>query len=296
MNSSETLDALFKEAVSAIDSGDIIRLKNILTECPQLVHQRLTAPGDWLRTQVGNALEDFFRHPYLLWFIAEDPVRNGTLPPNIGDVTRTIIAVARQEQVESLQMQLDYALKLVSWSWIARECNVQIELLDILLDAGANPFGNANNALVNDNTEAASHLVKRGDSLTLASALLLNRWDEVEHLAATATTQQKQFSYILASLKGKPKAVQFMLSLGLEVNTPSEDLYPHATALHHAVSSGSEETVQILIEAGADVTAQDTAFQATPMGWATHYLAQEQNEERKAAYTAIIATLTNSHD
>jgi peptide-methionine (S)-S-oxide reductase len=36
---------------------------------------------------------------------------------------------------------VDYALRLVRWSWIARECGVQIELIDVLLEAGASPDG-----------------------------------------------------------------------------------------------------------------------------------------------------------
>jgi peptide-methionine (S)-S-oxide reductase len=46
------------------------------------VRDRLESPGAWLRDKVGGALDGFFRQPYLLWFVAEDPVRNGKLPGN----------------------------------------------------------------------------------------------------------------------------------------------------------------------------------------------------------------------
>ena len=182
-----TLDELFCSAVSAIDAGDVIELERLVTAHPTLVRDRLEAPGAWLRGKVGDALDGFFQKPYLLWFVAEDPVRNGTLPANIADITRAVIRAAEREGVETLQEQLDYALRLVSWSWIARDCNVQIDLVDVLIDAGASPDGNPDNALVNGNFAAAAHLVERGARLTLATALCLGRWDDVRQLGATAS-------------------------------------------------------------------------------------------------------------
>jgi peptide-methionine (S)-S-oxide reductase len=80
-----------------------------------------------------------------------------------------------------------------------------------------------------------------------------------------------------------------MIRLGVDLNAPSEDLYSHATALHHAVSSGSFDTVKILVEAGADLAAKDTAFQGTPLGWAAYYQEQQKPEARAKEYDAIVA-------
>src|SRR6478672_11679694 len=77
------LDSLFHEAVLAIDAGDVAALERLLVLHPRLLCERLESPGAWLRDQVGGALEGFFSRPYLLWFVAEDPVRNGKLPANI---------------------------------------------------------------------------------------------------------------------------------------------------------------------------------------------------------------------
>src|SRR3712207_6449114 len=111
MDDAETLDTLFQEAVSAIDTGDVTTLERLLAAHPRLVHERLAAPGAWLRDKVGDALDGFFREPYLLWFVAEDPVRRGSLPPNIAAVTGAILQAAQREGVESRQEQLDYALR-----------------------------------------------------------------------------------------------------------------------------------------------------------------------------------------
>lgn len=291
MDTPVTLDTLFREAVAAIDAGDVPALEHLLSVHPRLVRDRLDTPGAWLRDQVGNALENFFQKPYLLWFVAEDPVRNGQLPKNIAEVTDVILQAAQREKVESLQEQLDYALRLVSWSTIARECEVQIALIDVLMDAGASAAGNPNNALVNGNFAAAAYLVERGAPVTLATALCLERWEDVERLAPMADAREKQFGFILAALNGKAEAVARMIHIGIDLNAPSEDLYAHATALHHAVGAESLDTVKVLVEAGADLTVKDTAYQGTPLGWAKYYLDQRKPEERRKPYTAIAAYL-----
>jgi len=270
MDESPSLDELFRLAVSAIDAGDIPALERLISDNPRLVSERLEAPGAWLRDKVGSALNDFFQRPYLLWFVAEDPVRNGSLPPNIADVTRTIIRAAQRAGGINLQEQLDYALRLVSWSWIARQSGVQIALIDVLIDAGAALEGNPDNALVNSNFDAAKHLVQRGAPLTLSTSLCLERWDDARRLATQATPRQKQFALTLAALKGKAEALRRLLALGVEVNGVSPDLYSHATALHHAVSSGSLEAVTVLVDGGADLRARDTAYHGTPLGWAEY--------------------------
>jgi peptide-methionine (S)-S-oxide reductase len=282
-----TLDAAFRDAVTAIDAGDVAKLKGLIDANPALVRERLESPGQWLRDQVGGALDGFFQRPYLLWFVAEDPVRNGTLPTNIADVARAIIDAARREAASSLQEQLDYALTLVSWSWIARERGVQIELIDALVDAGAHLGGNPNNALVNGNVAAAEHLVKRGAPLTLATALCLGRWDDVDRLLESATDEQKRFSFVLSALTGNAAALRRMIAAGVDPNAPSENLYSHGTPLHHAVCSGSLEAVRVLVEAGADRSATDAAWNGTPLGWAEYYVDDAKTDDKRKQYRVI---------
>jgi peptide-methionine (S)-S-oxide reductase len=292
MRESPSLDALFRDAVSAIDAGDIAKLELLLTAHPVLLRERLASPGAWLRDTAGRALDGFFQRPYLLWFVAEDPVRNGRLPANIAAVARTIIDAARREGVATLQEQLDYALTLVSWSWIAAQCGVQIELIDVLVDAGAAADGNPNNALVNGHVAAAEHLVKRGAELTLATALCLERWGEVDRLVTTASEPQKRFSFVLAALNGKAEALRRMIRAGVDVNAPSADLYSHGTPLHHAVCSGSLEAVASLVEAGADTAAKDSAWGGTPLGWAEHYVSEGEGGRGGKQYAEIAAYLS----
>lgn len=287
MDTPDLQDTLFREAVSAIDAGDGAVLERLIEEHPGLARDRLEAPGAWLRDRVGKALDGFFARPYLLWFVAEDPVRNGRLPRNIAAVARVIIDAARRQGAGSFQEQLDYALTLVSWSWIARDCGVQIDLIDALIDAGASPAGNPDNALVNHNIEAARRLVARGAPLTLATALCLERWKDADDLTPAAGAGERQFAFVLAALNGGAEALRRMIRAGIDINGPSQNLYSHGTPLHHAVCSGSLDAVRVLVEAGADQRAKDTAWEGTPLGWAEHYIEEHRGDARGGKYSAI---------
>jgi peptide-methionine (S)-S-oxide reductase len=301
MDDAEMLDSVFHEAVSAIDAGNVAALEGLLATHPMLVRERLDSPGTWLRDTVGDALDGFFQRPYLLWFVAEDPVRNGKLPGNIAQVAGTIIAAAKRAGADCLQEQLDYALRLVCWSWIARECGVQIGLIDVLIDAGASVDGrtvyegrfgtHSDAAIYNGNFAAAERLLERGALLTLTTALCLGRWADVDRLELTATLEQKQNAFVQAALSGKAEALRRMLALDIDPTTVSAQNQSHGTALHHAVWSGSIDAVRVLVEAGADMSRRDTIYDATPLGWALYGERQQKETARAKQYAAIAAYL-----
>jgi len=53
MTQSVDVDSLFRDAVSAIDAGEVERLQRLIDEHPFLVSARLESPGAWLRERVG---------------------------------------------------------------------------------------------------------------------------------------------------------------------------------------------------------------------------------------------------
>ncbi len=268
MKNSE-VDSLFREAVSYIDAGQLDELQRLLETNPQLVRARLESPGNWLRDLVDGALEGYFKQPYLLWFVAENPIRNEKLPPNIEEITRAIIASAEREQVSGLQEQLDYTLGLVVTGRVPREAGLQLQLMDVLINAGATP-GAAHGALSERNLQAAAHLVDRGGELTLATAICLDRYEDVARLAQHATAHDKQVALVAAALNGKAEALAMLIKLGVELDAYSTEIHPHATALHHAVFSGSLDAVKVLVEAGAKLDKKDKIYNGTPLGWAEH--------------------------
>src|SRR5882757_7172706 len=117
-------DALFLEAIAAVDGGNIPVLKDLVTAYPRLVTERLNYPSG-----------DYFDSPYLLWFIADNPIRNEKLPANIVEVTTFLTGEIKVRAPGTVQKQLDYALGLVATGRIPRECGVQIQLMDVLIDA-----------------------------------------------------------------------------------------------------------------------------------------------------------------
>ena len=264
-----SIDALFREAVAAIEAGDVPELERLMAAHPELVRERLESPGTWLRENVGDALEGYFRRPYLLWFVAENPIRTGRVPANIADVTRALVAAAARERVDTLQEQLDYALELVCTGRIVRESGVQIELIDLLVDAGANP-GSGYGALANRNLAAAQRLIERGAEPTLAAALCLGRTDDVARLAPVASAEDRQIALTAAALNGNAEALTTLVGLGVDVKAYSLVIHPHATPLHHAVWSGSLDAVKVLVEGGADLTLGDKVHHSTPLGWAEY--------------------------
>src|SRR5258706_10336882 len=143
MNNSDIKDPLFRKAVEWIDSGNVPALQHLLESNPTLVAKRLETPA-----------EGYFKLPYLLWFVADNPIRHEKLPTNICDITHLIIKSVKQNAEDSLQEQLDYTLGLVATGRIPRESGVQKEWIDLLIDAGATP-GNGIGALAHGNIDAA---------------------------------------------------------------------------------------------------------------------------------------------
>jgi len=285
------LDGLFRDAVGAMDAGEVATLEKLLQQHPELVRERLTAPGEWLRSQIGRALDGFFKDPYLLWFVTEDAVRTGRLSPNVAAVARIIIDAAKRAAVPDLQHQLDSTFHFAVCSPIGRDDGGQLELLDVLIDAGASTEGGPVQAFICYNDAAARHLIARGATLTLPAALCLGLWDEVAALAPRATADDKQVALGLAALNGKAEALSRLLPLGVDLDAFTSGFYSHATPLHHAVWSGSLDTVRVLVEAGANLTTRDKAEDATPLGWAEYAATGPTGKTRGKQFAEIAAYL-----
>jgi hypothetical protein len=259
MDNPEILDPLFREAVAAIDAGDVSALERLLATHPQLVRDRL------------DYGEGYFRQPYLLWFVAENPIRNGTLPKNIAQVTRTILKAVERQAPDAFQEQIDYALGLVCSGRIAREQGAQRELIDVLGDAGADLDGALVPALAHRELAAAERLLDRGATLTLLAAVCTGRAADVTRLVRVASAGDRQAALAGAALYGQAGTLALLIDLGVDVNAYSPPgFHPHGTALHHAVDSNSVDAVKVLVEAGADLGTRDRLYQGTPLDWAEH--------------------------
>ncbi len=287
----------FEPAVRALDAGDTAALARLLAADPTLVRDRIEKPAPWLREEAGAALDGFFARPWLLWFVAGDPPRPGSVPANAVEVARLVIDAARNESVPTLAQQLDYTARLVCWSARARERGVQVPLLDLLLDAGASPDGvqvyggrygsHSDSAIYSGSPAAAARLVERGARLTLTTAAGLGRWGDLDRLFDSAGPAERADTFVQAALNGNAEALRRLLARGMSATLRSGRTQSHGTALHHAVWSGSLESVRLLVEAGAELTSRDTIYEATPLGWARYGAGQAADPVRRRAYEAI---------
>lgn len=278
MINSDINNSLHLRAVEAIDSGNIRELRKILEDHPEIVRERFDSPE-----------EGYFKNPYLLWFIADNPIRHPGLPENIVEITTLIIKYAKKEAPDSFQYQLDYTLELVATGSIPRKCGVQIELIDLLIESGATA-GDLLGTVAHGNVEAAEHLLKKGGQLNLAVAICINRQDAIPGLLENANKEDKQLALMASAFYGKPDMLSLLLKNGADASgyiQSSSRFHSHATPLHQAVSSGSLNAVKVLIDAGARLDLKDKIYEGTPEEWARYMRTETENEETRNKYREI---------
>jgi len=286
-NNFDIADPLFRRALAALDAGEADTLAQLLDSHPGLARQRLDTPA-----------EGYFRHPFLLCFIADNPIRRGRLPGNIVVMAGVIVQAIRRQAADTLREQLEYALGLVATGRIPRECGVQAELIDLLIDAGAAP-GDGISALANGNPDAAWQLIRRGGKLTLAAAVGIGferagvgSAEEVDRMITGTGKREKQLALVVAAFYGRADILARLIGVGMDPDVyPDEDsgFHSHGTALHQAVSSGSLAAVKVLVEAGADAGKRDRIYDGTPLDWA-EYMQREpgvgEEEKKKFGWIA----------
>ncbi|RPD42281.1 ankyrin repeat domain-containing protein [Chitinophaga barathri] len=281
MPQSAITDAIFQKAVDAVSSGDLGELQHLLAWHPHLASYRHHTPDD-----------GYFKQPYLLWFIADNPVEHDHLPENITGIAEVIIKTIRQHAPELLQEQMDYALGLVATGRVPREHGVQLDLIDLLIDNGAKP-GSGIGALAHNNIDAAQKLIDRGGDLTLAAAVCLRRTDWLPALLEHSNPAERQVAFVAAAFYGYADMLSLLLKHGVDIDAlPGKGygFHSHATALHQAVSSGSLEAVKVLVEAGADTNIPDLIYHGTPLGWAVYMQNTGETGERDKEKFALIET------
>jgi hypothetical protein len=247
-------DPAFRGAVDLLDAGDLEALGGHLRAHPNLVHQRVVFEG-------GN----YFQNPSLLEFVAENPIRHGKLPANIVEVAKLILDAGAKND----RATLDETLALVCSGRVPRECGVQIPLIDLLCDYGADP--NRGMPGAHGEFEAAGALLRRGARVDLPVAAALGRVEDARRLLPIASPQDRHRALALSAQFGHTKIVDILLDAGEDPNRYNPPgFHAHSTPLHQAALAGHEVTVRLLVERGARLDLKDTIWQGTPEGWASH--------------------------
>jgi hypothetical protein len=247
-------DPTFRHAVDLLDAGDAAALRAYLNEHPNLVHQHVVFEG-------GN----YFHNPTLLEFVAENPIRRATLPANIVEVTKVILDAGPS------QSAVNETLMLVSTGSVSRARGVQLPLINLLCDHGADPNSAIQAAAVHGEIEAVKALIGRGARLDLPAAAAVGRIDDFRRLLADAGQGERHLALALAASFGHVEMVRLLLDAGEDPNRYNPiGGHSHATPLHQAVWSGNEEVVRLLVARGARLDLKDILWQATPADWARH--------------------------
>jgi ankyrin repeat protein len=213
-----------------------------------------SALRSWLKQHPASAL---------LPFIAENPIRRGTLPGNILSLARTIL--------ENSTDQIDLTLANVSSGRIPRECGVQLPLIDLLCEFGANPNYAMRPALVHGEFAAVHQLIKNGAVVDLPVAAATGRIAEATNLLASASAEDRHAALALSAQFGHIEIVRLLLDAGEDpsrYNPPGT--HAHSTPLHQAAVAGHLNVVHLLVERGARLDLEDTVYHGTPAGWAEY--------------------------
>jgi len=259
-------DSTFRRAVELLDAGDAAGLRTLLKLHPRLVHQHVLFEG-------GN----YFRSPTLLEFVAENPIRHGRLPANIVEVARVILdagpdTAARNE-----------TLMLVATGSVPRECKVQLPLIDLLCEHGADPDSAIRAAAVLNEHDSVHVLIRRGSKVTLPVAAALGRVTEFKRLFVTASAEERHLALAVAAQFGHVEIVRLLLDAGEDPDryNPAGG-HSHSTPLHQAALAGHLEVVRLMVERGARLDLKDVLWHGTPADWAAHEGKTEVEEYLRA--------------
>jgi len=247
-------DVHFRRAVDLLDAGDVERLRAHLKEYPNLVHQHMVFEG-------GN----YFRNPTLLEFAAENPVRHGTLPASIVQIAKVILDAGADYEARN------EALGLVSTGMVPRKCRVQIPLIDLLCEYGADPNSALRAAALHGEFDAVNALLAHGGRMNLSIAAALGRIEEARQLLPTADSNERHLALTLAAMFGYVEIVRMLLDAGEDANRYNPiGAHSHSTPLHQAALAGHADVVRLLVERGARFDIKDILWQGTPADWAQH--------------------------
>jgi hypothetical protein len=247
-------DTTFRRAAELLDGGDVEGLRAHLKRHPNLARRHVAFEG-------GN----YFSNPTLLEFVAENPVRHGKLPKNIVEIAKVILDGGVDPS------SLNETLLLVATGSVPRECGVQMDLINLLCDRGADPDSAAESAAVLFELQAVDALLARGARITLPLAAALSRTEDAGRLLPGADPQQRHLALALAAQYGHLEIVRILLDAGEDPNRFNPvGGHSHSTPLHQAAGNGHLDVVKLLIERGAKLDVKDILFGGTPAGWAAY--------------------------
>jgi hypothetical protein len=274
----------FRDALSALDAGDLERLRSLIVSEPTLVHARTN-----LEPPYG-----YFTGAMLLHHVAGNPGRDLLLPENIVEIARVLLDAGADVQALTLGPAPGSSpitggsttMGLVITSKQASDAGVAGPLMDLLLERGATvdvkSEGALDASLANHAPRAAEKLIDLGAKPDVLAAAALGRMDLLRSFFDTGGTLASRprrhgkemterdtigLAMLYAYVRGQHQAVDFLLEKDGNWDITGVN---NGTALHRAAWAGDLVMVQRLVAKGADVNNRDNPFDGTPMGWASY--------------------------
>jgi tetratricopeptide (TPR) repeat protein len=252
----------FEAAADAVVAGDVVKLKSLLRENPELIRERSTRvhQATLLHYVSANGVEDF---------------RQKT-PKNAVEVAKILLKAGAEVEAVAECYGGSKTLDLVATSIHPARAGVQIALLETLLDTGAAiegfPGKNVvNGCLANGRPEAAEFLAKGGARLDLEGAAGVGRLDLVRSffnkdgsLKVNATRAQVEAGFLWACEFGRDGVVEFLLDKGVEAATEVHGM----NGLHWAIVGGRLGTAKLLLERNVPLEWRN-GYGGTALGCAT---------------------------
>ncbi len=252
-------DAVFDAAADAVVDGDEATLKALLCAYPDLIRAR-------------SGRQDATLGATLLHYISANGIEDERqrTPVNAVAMTQRLLgAGADPEATADFYGAKMTTLGLLLSSAHPHRAGLQVELAEVLLDAGADGRDALVTALRSGYGDAAERLACRLPVETLPVAAGLGRADVLGILLPKATAEDRHQALALAALHGHIAILERLSAENLNRLNP-KGFHGHATPLHLAVWKGHEATVRWLVERGARTDIADTVHGGTALDWARH--------------------------
>jgi ankyrin repeat protein len=295
------LSDAFRRALAALDSGDVVGLRDMLAASPELVRARAEVEDGFTEHDEG-----YFHRATLLHHVAGNPNRC-PMPGNAMELARVLLDAGAEVDAtcgggpSQPQSAGGTTLGLVMSSAAAVQSGQAGPLIDLLLERGARA-GVEDGGLLwlalyhtvecRRQLEAAEHLRERGAAVDLCLAAGLGELGTVKgyflpdgSLSGDAAAlwrprrrngPEPQGEDVLAEAlacacaNGREQVASFLLDHGARADAWTR-YGPHVvTPLHVAAWAGWPGTCRLLLERGADPALRDPRYHGTPLAWAAY--------------------------
>ena len=286
-------DAIFRDAVAALDAGDMQRLQSMLDEHPWLVQYRC---------HKGELYEKgYFAGATLLNHIAGNPARC-PIPSNIVEITRLLLSRGARDETPRPR----YTIGLLLTSKQASDAGVAMPLIDLLVEASGVDLDLMDpnvltGPLLNGAPGTAMELIRRGARMDIRHAAALGRLDLVQRFVSRTNSHASliplpddpsearariEEAFIRACQFGHNNICEFLLDKGVDATA---QVNVGQTGLHYAAHAGQLETVKLLIARGVPLEVKNE-YGGTVLGQALWSAFNEPKEN----HLAIVETLIDA--